>query len=252
MKLWHDSAGVGPDLVLLHGWGMNAAVWEPLLPGLCERYRVTRLELPGHGASEPLGTGLDDWANACLAVAPPQAAWVGWSLGGLLAQRAALLAPQRVTRLCLVTATPSFVRRPGWPAAMDGRVFEQFAGALLKDPAATLKRFLSLQVKGADEVRTVLRTLNAALGQRPAASAQGLETGLRLLREGDLRESLCGLAMPSHWLFGERDTLVPAEAAAAVGILQPAAEFETVERAGHAPWLSHPQQCLHWLERCCG
>ena len=252
MNLWHETAGVGPDKVLLHGWGMNAAVWQPLLPGLQERYRVTRIELPGHGASPMLCGGLDAWVKACLAVAPARAAWVGWSLGGLLAQAVGIGAPERVERLCLVTATPSFVQRAGWPHAMQQAVFEQFAQSLAGDVAGTLKRFLGLQVRGAEDARTLLRVLNAALAQRPDATPDGLETGLRLLLESDLRESLARLSAPSHWLFGGRDTLVPAAVADDLLELLPAVRTRVIGGAGHAPFLSHPQQCLQWLEESCG
>ena len=252
MSLWHETQGAGPDLVLLHGWGMNAAVWQPLLPGLQERFRVTLVELPGHGESALADGDLAAWAQACLAVAPHSAAWGGWSLGGLIAQQAALLAPQRIDRLCLVTSTPSFVQREEWPEAMPPAVFEQFARSLVADPAATLKRFLGLQVKGAEDARTLLRTLNAALARRPQAQRQGLEVGLRLLLEGDLRDRLDRLQVPTNWLFGERDTLVPAAAARAIGRYLPGAVVEIVEGAGHAPFLSHPQRCLQWLEHSCG
>jgi len=252
MSLWHATQGVGPDLVLLHGWGMNAAVWQPLLPGLQERFRVTRIELPGHGGSAMIEGGLEDWARACLAVAPVRATWVGWSLGGLLALQAALLAPAQVERLCLVTATPSFVQHADWPLAMPAATFDQFAGALLDDPGATLKRFLGLQVRGADDARTTLRTLSDALAQRPDPQPRGLELGLQLLQEGDLRARLGQLQTASHWLFGERDTLVPAGLANTIQESLPLARVQIVQGAGHAPFLSHPQQCLHWLEESCG
>lgn len=252
MRLWHETAGVGPDLVLLHGWGMNAAVWQPLLPGLQERFRVTRIELPGHGGSPVIPGGLDAWAEACLQVAPAQGAWVGWSLGGLVAQRAALLAPARFAQLCLVATTPSFVQRDGWPYAMPRSVFEQFTQALLQDSAGTLKRFLGLQVKGVEDARTILRTLGDALAQRPDADPSGLAQGLRLLLEGDLRAQLAALTVPSHWLFGGRDTLVPVAAAEAVSAYLPNARIELIESAGHAPFLSHPHECLRWLEAGCG
>jgi pimeloyl-[acyl-carrier protein] methyl ester esterase len=253
MSVWHETAGNGADLVLLHGWGMNAGVWQLLLPALQERFRVTLIELPGHGASPYEGqAGLDAWVHACLEVAPEQATWVGWSLGGLIAQRAALLAPQRVHQLCLVCSTPSFVQREGWQAAMPANVFDQFAQNLVADPQATLKRFLGLQVKGAKDARPVLRALNEALAQRPAADVEGLRAGLSLLLDTDLREQLAQLSVPVHWLFGGRDTLVPVTVAKAIGDMQLAGTREIIEPAGHAPLLSHPRQSLIWLDVHCG
>jgi len=253
MSLWCETAGSGPDMVLLHGWGMNAGVWELLLPALRERYRVTVIELPGHGASAFEGQAdLDAWVQDCLDVAPAKAVWVGWSLGGVLALRTGLIAPERVHALCLVCTTPSFVQREGWQAAMPAAVFDQFAQNLVADPQATLKRFLGLQVKGAEDARTVLRTLSEALAQRPSADSEALRVGLSLLLNADLREPLAQLTMPVHWLFGGRDTLVPVAAAKAVTEMLPAATVESIEAAGHAPLVSHTQESLQWLDTYCG
>ena len=94
--------------------------------------------------------------------------------------------------------------------------------------------------------------MNEALSQGPYPQPSGLQLGLQLLQEGDLRGSLGQLQVASHWLFGARDTLVPAGVAGAIQARLPQARAQLVDGAGHAPFLSHPQQCLHWLEESCG
>jgi pimeloyl-[acyl-carrier protein] methyl ester esterase len=253
MTLYHRQLGAGPDLVLLHGWGMNGAVWEPLLPGLSAHFRLTIPELPGHGGSAPLASAdLAQWAAACLAVAPPRAYWLGWSLGGQVALQAALSAAQRVRGLTLVAATPRFVQADDWDCAMPTGTFRQFAAALGDDPNATLMRFLGLQVSGAEHARETLRLLRAELTQRPPASRVGLEQGLALLLETDLRPRLAELACPTHWLFGGRDTLVPPTIRGRIREALPPATVDTIDGAGHAPFLSHPQESLRTLLRVVG
>ena len=248
MSLYHQQLGYGPDLVLLHGWGMNAAVWKPLVPGLSERFRLTLVELPGHGASAPAAAAdLGEWVELCLAVAPPNAHWLGWSLGGQIALAAALSAPARVTGLSLVGTTPRFVQDEDWACAMPVATFKQFASALHGDPNATLNRFLSLQVKGAENARETLKLLRAELAQRPPASAAGLAQGLDLLLRNDLRADLGQLACPSHWLFGSRDTLVPVALRERLPAYLPGADMQEIQGAGHAPFLSHPYASLDAL-----
>jgi len=240
--LYQESRGQGPDLVLLHGWGMNAAVWRGLPADLALGHRLRAIELPGHGASpwDPAWQGLDDWAEACLAVAPARACWIGWSLGGLVALAAARLAPGHLSGLILLTATPRFAQTPDWPAAMPPATLARFHDDLLGDPAGTLQRFLALQVKGSDAARETLRQLRQELGERPAPDPGALALGLDLLRDADLRAGLAELACPSLWLFGERDTLVPAAAASQVASLLPEARVQVIPGAAHAPFLSHP------------
>ena len=229
------------ELVLIHGWGMNAGVWEALPPGFAGGRSLRPIELPGHGAAvfDPARRGLPDWTGACLERAPERAVWLGWSLGGLVALQAALQAPERVAALILVTATPRFVQATDWRAAMAAAVFDGFQGALMDDPRATLERFLSLQVRGSDGARETLRRLRAGIGARPEPRPAALAAGLALLRDEDLRARLADIGAPALWLFGARDTLVPAAAAERVARLMPGAHCHILEGAAHAPLLSH-------------
>jgi pimeloyl-[acyl-carrier protein] methyl ester esterase len=231
-------------LVLLHGWGMNAGVWEGLPAPVTAARCPAPAELPGHGtapvaAADP---GLDGWAEACLRAAPERAVWLGWSLGGLVALQAALQAPERVCGLILVTATPRFVRAPDWPQAMPPETLAQFHAGLLADPALTLEHFLALQVRGSEAARETLRTLRQEIAVRPAPEPAALAQGLSILRDSDLRARLAELRCRTLWLLGQRDTLVPAGVAEGIAVLLPQARVRVIPGAGHAPFLSHPAE----------
>ncbi|MEE4110609.1 MAG: alpha/beta fold hydrolase [Halieaceae bacterium] len=280
------------NLVLIHGWGMNNAVWETLPASISDRYHLHPIELPGHGDSPetPEGGDLQAWADAVLAQAPEQAIWLGWSLGALVALQAALQTrrpgrplgpgqqapmlsgghptrpatsqkitagrtqPARISALILLTANPRFVQATDWRAAMDTAVFDGFHHALIDDPRGTLERFLSLQVRGTQDARETLRQLRASIAKRPLPQREALLTGLDLLREEDLRPRLADIQQPTLWLFGERDTLVPAAVAERIALLMPSAHCEVIPGAAHAPLLSHPEavrdEMTDFLNRC--
>jgi len=224
---------------------MNAAVWEGLPASLTDGRRQWRIELPGHGASpsEPHHDSRAAWADACLGQVPERAVWIGWSLGGLIALEVALKAPERFRVLILLTATPRFVRVPDWPAATDADVLARFHDGLLADPTGTLERFLALQVMGSEAARDNLRTLRRELAHRPEPVPAALALGLDLLRDTDLRGRIGALACPTLWLFGRRDTLVPAATGEGIARLLPQARRRRViAGAAHAPFLSHPQE----------
>lgn len=237
------------DLVLVHGWGMNAGIWSGVQQPLAQRFRLHCLELPGHGQRPWQGEkGLNAWTQALLETAPDRAIWLGWSLGGQLALQAALLAPQRVERLLLCTTAPRFVQAQDWPHAMPAEVLEHFAASLQQEHQATLDRFLALQVRGAEDGRATLRQLRAALADRPPARPEALTEGLRLLQGTDLRAALAELSQPVHWCFGERDQIIPAALAQEVARLLPTGNIRVLDRAGHAPFVSHARDWLDWLD----
>jgi pimeloyl-[acyl-carrier protein] methyl ester esterase len=69
-----------------------------------------------------------------------------------------------------------------------------------------------------------------------------LREGLALLRTTDLRASLPGLSMPSLWIAGRRDRLVSANALEFAAQAAPRAQYLRIDRAGHAPFLSHADE----------
>lgn len=236
-----------PHLLLIHGWGMNAGVWAGVAQALAEGFRLQLLELPGHGAALWQGEqGLEAWAERLLEAAPAEAIWLGWSLGGQVALQAALMAPERISRLLLCAAAPRFTQGPDWPSAMPRGQLGQFATSLEQDYEATLERFLALQMRGCEDARALLRQLRTAVASRPPARPEALTEGLRLLRETDLRD-LAGLRVPTAWCFGERDQLLPLAVAHDLARLVPGTDIHILPKAGHAPFLSHPQDWLDWV-----
>jgi pimeloyl-[acyl-carrier protein] methyl ester esterase len=232
--------GTGPDLVMLHGWGLHAGIWEPVIEALSGRFSLHLYDLPGHGLSAPLERfGLDELGAALARSAPDRAHWLGWSLGGMVAMDFAARNPARVTRLALVASNPKFVAAADWPHAMAPEVLEDFARNLGADYAATLNRFLALVARGAPD-SGVLRTLRRAMQGAPPPTLGALRSGLDILRMADLRARTRALGMPVLWLAGARDTLVPVAALRELAAALPCQRLHEFAQAGHAPFVSHP------------
>ncbi len=234
-----ETTGEGPPLVLIHGWALHAGVFAPLVQRLADRHRLYLVDLPGHGHSRDAAVPLS--LEACvadIAARTPPAAWLGWSLGGLFALHAAATRPQ-VRGLVMLAATPRFVRGEDWPHAVDPAVFLQFGRDLDRDYAGTLERFLALDTLGSEHAREELRTLKQTLYARGEPAPRALQEGLVLLEDGDLRESLPSLAIPSLWISGRRDRLVSPAGMHAATALAPQARHVEIAGGGHAPFLGH-------------
>jgi pimeloyl-[acyl-carrier protein] methyl ester esterase len=235
------SAATKPNLVLLHGWGFTAAVWDALRPHLAQHFNVTALNLPGYGDAAPIEQMHDlvVLADDVVQRAPLHATWLGWSLGGMVALQAAQLFLQRIQNLIVVGSTPRFVEEGDWLDAVRKSVLHNFADELVHARDSVIGRFLSLQFLGVPGGREQAREILAAQAHDPAAGV--LEGGLHILEHADLRPLLVQIQQPTLWLTGEKDRLTPPMAARHAAAMMPQAIAETWPAAGHAPFLVEPE-----------
>ncbi|MCD9494630.1 pimeloyl-ACP methyl ester esterase BioH [Photobacterium carnosum] len=235
---WHCE-GQGPDLVLIHGWGMNTGVWQDVIPRLSQHYCVHWCDLPGYGDNGNVSaTSLNDIVELLLVQAPEKAVWLGWSLGGVIATQAALVAPQRVTQLITVASSPCFRSQTDW-MGIQPRVLANFQLQLVTDFALTIERFLVLQALGSQTAKEDIRQLKAAVLSRPQPQLAALTLGLELLETVDLRQSLTALSQPWLRLYGRLDALVPIKTEPLLGALYPQSQSYIFANASHAPFISH-------------
>jgi pimeloyl-[acyl-carrier protein] methyl ester esterase len=249
MTLHIERLGSGPDLVLLHGWGLHGGVWHALAQRLARAFRIHLLDLPGHGHSRDVAfAGLDAVADAVAQCVPGGSLVCGWSLGGLVAMRLATRHPAHVARLGLVSTTPCFVQRDGWPHAMARGTLETFAEGLRTQPARTIRAFVNLNALGGPQARDRMRELAALLVERGTPSAGSLAAGLALLHDADLRDEVASIDRPAAVIHGARDALAPVGAGRWLAGALPFARFVEIPDGAHLPFVSHTETVARALE----
>ncbi len=238
-KLFSESFGKGPDLVLLHGWGLHSGIWHRTATELSENFRITLIDLPGFGRSSDLSDdSISNVMQEILNVAPLKATWIGWSLGGLIATKIASNFPERVAKLICVASSPKFLQDANW-SGMTADVLEKFAEQLHSDYEGTLKRFLLLQFHGLVLDKDLLQWLQSNLFQYGKPSLQTLMRGLFMLNTLDCRDEIKNIACPIKYILGRLDMLVPAKIVEDLPKLSSNIEITLFPKASHAPFLTH-------------
>ena len=244
-----ESRGNGPALALIHGWAMHGGLFAPLVDRLVDRYTLHLVDLPGHGHARDDATPLMPEALAAQLVERiPDAAWLGWSLGGQFALRAALDHPHQVRGLIMLASSPRFVVGEDWTHGVGANLFRDFGDALARDFRGTLEGFLALEALGSAHAQEELRSLRAQAFERGEPARRALLEGLVLLDQLDVRDELPMLRVPSLWLSGRRDRLVPAGAMPAAAALAPQARSVVIANAGHAPFLGAPDEVARVID----
>jgi pimeloyl-ACP methyl ester carboxylesterase len=104
------SAGTGPAVVLLHGYGETGDMWVPLAAELARDHKVIVPDLRGLGLSSKPGAGFDkktqagDVRGVMAAMGVEQADVVAHDIGNMVAFQFAAQYPERVRRLVLIDA----------------------------------------------------------------------------------------------------------------------------------------------------
>ena len=246
----YEIYGQGQPLVMLHGWAMHSRVWADLGRLLSAHFQVILVDLPGHGLSaavEPFE--LESVVEALLPVLPErQAIVLGWSLGGTVAMAMAQRLPQRFKHLILLAGNPQFIQTDDWPG-VKAETLDAFAELLKSGVQQTLIRFLALQVNGLAHGKALLHMLKQAVQACPPPSDWVLQAGLDILKTSNLREFISNDVLPISVILGDRDSLIPVACQQAIHRLNPRIDVQILESAGHAAFLSHPEQLVAIIRR---
>ncbi|MFT5220079.1 MAG: pimeloyl-[acyl-carrier protein] methyl ester esterase [Planctomycetota bacterium] len=233
--------------IFLHGWGMNACIFDPLIELIGDRVATVNVSLPGYAGSHWSAAFPFEEQLELMAQDLPAGQLTGWSMGGLYAIELASRYPQKFDELTLVASNPCFVKRGDWKYAVDESVFDAFAGQLSVGWQATMRRFLSLQMLGVADGREQVRAITRQMARVGEPGVEVLQQGLALLKSRDSRATLAGLRQPVRIILGERDALVPIALKQQIADLNPKFQVESQPGAAHAPFLSHPESFVSLL-----
>ena len=251
MSLYIESHGKGPNLVLLHGWGLSGNVWEGIINELQQFSCTSIIDLPGYGRSQSLNYKDYNLANLAREIKQhiaPNSIILGWSLGGMIAVQLALDYPEYVNKLILVASSPQYFKNEDWQHAVSREILEGFANELLNDYKATILHFLAIQALGSEHAQDEIRLLRKRVFRDGLPDPKALKAGLDILLSCNLRPQLKNIACPSLIINGQHDRLVPLRSGEAVANLISKCQFNLVPGASHAPFISHPSVFVNLLK----
>ncbi|WP_225846010.1 alpha/beta fold hydrolase [Streptomyces sp. HPF1205] len=231
-----DGPDDAPVIVLGPALGATWHMWDRQLPVLGGNWRLLRYELPGHGGApaEP-ASSVDDLARRLLAVLDDEGidtfGYAGCELGAAIGARLALLRPDRVAALALVSAAARYSTADSWRQ----RAVVIRAGGLERTATATPGRwfteaFLATQPAITEWAVQMVRTTDAAC----------YVAACEALAAFDIRDALGGITVPTLVVAGADDTETPPADARLLLAGIPDARLAVVPATGHLAPVEEP------------
>jgi pimeloyl-ACP methyl ester carboxylesterase len=227
-------------LVLLPGLACDAALWQPMLPGLASRHLVTVSTVHARQPTLPA------MAATLLRELPGPLRLAGCSMGGMVALEVWRQAPHRVQALALLgsTARPDTAELIALRTQAIGLFETGRMDEVLR--ANVLFAFHPLHTRGA-LVQDYLAMLQRA------GAAQLVAQNRAVMARADSRPDLPRIACPVLVACGEADLLTPPEHSREMACAIPDARLEVIPGAGHMLTMEQPARVqallLDWLER---
>jgi 3-oxoadipate enol-lactonase len=244
VKLYWESVGQGPAVLLVAGRGMTVEGWWATIPVLARSFRVITFDNRDTGRSSRMAwpysvAQMADDAVAVLDAAGEQRAHVyGISLGSLVAQEVALRHPDRVQALVLGSSSAG-----GFAAYMPTQFVETFfarAGGMTVEEAD----WAAVPITYAERTRRLhSERIFADIAHRASSPLQPIES----LRQAaavaahDTYDRLNRIEAPTLVVHGEQDVVVRPANALVLAEKIPGAQLQTWPDAGHLYIIDEPQ-----------
>ena len=136
-----------------------------------------------------------------------------------------------------VTSSPCFIKNAPWPG-VEKTILNTFLEDLTRNSQQTLEQFIALQLQNYDYQASSMSS----------PSLEGLEQGLDILANWDLRERLPTLQCPTCYMFGRLDSIVPRTTMNTMQKIYPDFDYVMFNKAEHIPFLTHQAQFIKELE----
>jgi pimeloyl-ACP methyl ester carboxylesterase len=239
-----------PTVVLLHGLMMTGSLnWAPFMAALSEHFRVVVLDHRGHGQGALAPFTLEDCADDAVALLDAlgirRAIFVGYSMGGPIAQLAWRRHPSRVRGLVLCATAADFRLNP--PGRLVLSVLDEFTAALSVVPRQVRLRGLRSILPGLVADRNLRLEIADAFERHDDAS---IRVAARVVRRFCSTDWIVGAPVPTAVVVTQQDRLVTPAQQLHLAALIPGAAVVPVD-ADHMACLTAPERFSPALVEAC-
>jgi len=228
----YEISGSGPVVVFAHSLGSDLSIWQAQKSALAGRHTVLTYDLRGHGQTEAAAGAYDfnllaaDVVALLNALKIDKASFVGISLGGMIGQALALVAPQRLGKLVLADTTSRYP--PEIQATWPERIRQIEAAGLEPLVGPTLERWFTAPYRSGHP--ELVARIGQLIRSTPVAGYIGCCHAIAAL---NFTDQLKTANLPTLVLVGDQDIGTPPAMARELATAISGAQLEIIPGAAH-------------------
>ncbi len=227
----------GAPVVFANSLGTDLRLWDPILPLLPAGLRIIRYDKRGHGLSScppapySMGALVRDAEQLLDLLDVRDCAFVGLSIGGMIAQGLAVKRLDLVRAMVLSNTAAKIGTADMWHARIDA--VREGGIAALADPV--MERWFSESFRSTPE----LALWRNMLVRQPPEGYAGCSAAIA---GTDFYTPTSGLRLPTLGIAGDRDGATPPDLVRETVKLIPGSQFHLMKGAGHLPCVENPAE----------
>jgi len=241
-----------PVVYFAHSLAADSGMWSEQVPAfLAAGYRVLRVDMRGHGGSDPAPGNytmeqlVEDAVSILDYLAIPKVHFCGLSIGGMIGQGFALANPDRLLSLTLCDTQPS--TPPGSTGAWDERkAVVRKAGTLAALADSTMERWFTDEFKQVNATRW--REVRDTISNTTPAGFLGCASAIQ---DFNYEDRLHTIKVPTLVICGDEDAGTPPDRNQLIAAKVPGGRYEGIAKARHLPNVERPEQfnriLMGWL-----
>lgn len=253
LSIYYEDQGAGQPVILIHGWPLSGAMWEYQVPVLIESgYRVITYDRRGFGKSSRPWNGYDyhtmaqDLHNLITHLDLENVILVGFSMGGgELAQYVDTFGTSKLDKLVFMSSiAPYLLKTDDNPNGAPDAVFMGMENGIKTNRAGFLKEFGVGFLNYEDNKERVSQAqLDYNFQIAINASPKGTLDCINAFGRTDLRAALEKVDVPTLFIHGDADQIVPIEPSTKQGhSIVKNSKLEIIKDAPHGLYVTHKDE----------
>lgn len=245
-----ESAANGRPMLLAHGFGCDQNVWNAVAPAFYEDHRVVLFDHVGagrsdHAAFDParyatLDGYADDVLGICEDLGLEDVVFVGHSVSASIGIRAAIMRPDLLGDLVLISPSPCYVDDGDYHGGFTIEALEEML-ALISSNFLGWSRAMAPAIMGNPERPDLGKRLEESFCATDPIIAAHFA---RVTFFSDTRSDLSRMTRPALVMQSSQDVIAPDNVGRYVAEHLPRGRFARLQATGHCPHVSHPEEVV--------